>query len=299
MVALVATSATVAWADAFTDFQKARNSYSAGRYEEAAQRFAVLLDPANGETVTDPVLLEQTRTYYAASLIALGRQQQADKEIEAILMANPAYSPDPIFPTVVLDRFTEVRARMRAELERRALERAQEERREQERQEQARRREAERIARITQLAKQEYRVQENSRWIAAIPFGVGQFQNDQQALGWLFLTTEAALAATSIVTGAIVSSLQTQGIEALTPGPTRRNIDVPELNSRIDTAQTINHISLAALVVVAVGGVAHAQLTFVPERVEVRERELPAGLRPTAHVGVKEQGAFLGLTGHF
>ena len=52
------------------------------------------------------------------------------------------------------------------------------------------------ITELERLASEELHVRHNSRWIALIPGGVGQFQNDQDALGWTLLGGEAALALT-------------------------------------------------------------------------------------------------------
>jgi CheY-like chemotaxis protein len=62
--------------------------------------------------------------YLVASLIALGRDKDADVEIEGILRQNPSAVPDGVFPTQVFDRFTDVRSRIREDLEAKAREKA-------------------------------------------------------------------------------------------------------------------------------------------------------------------------------
>lgn len=267
MAAVCVLFALTSHADAVTDFEKARSSYEGGRYDEAAERFQAMLDPKSPTAVIEPWLIEKTRTYYAACLIALGRGAEADAQITAILRTNPSASADPmVFPSAVLDRFSDVRAKIREELETREAERLRREQQERARALAEKNREERRIAMLESLARQEVHIVRNSRWIAAIPGGAGQFQNGQTALGWLFLSTETALAATTMVTGVMVSSLESQGFVA--------GIDRNEINSRNDTATTINRVSFGALLTVVVVGILHAELTFVPEQRTVRQRPL-------------------------
>ena len=281
-----------AFGDELAEFEKGRNSYSAGRYEEAAERFGDLLDPDHEERLRSPDLVERARIYWAASLIALGRLGEADEVIEAALRANPGAYPDPvIFPGPVVDRFTEVRGRIRQELEAKAAKKAHRERLRMEREMARRKKEKERVQKLEELARREVQVVRNSRWLAALPFGVGQFQNDQDALGWTFLTAEAALATTTLVTAAIVMDIQSKGNEP--------NVDRPSLNDRVTTLETINHWTFAAFVLTAAGGVAHAQLTFVPTKEEVRVRPLPDELRAEPTVSKVPGGAVFGVRGTF
>ena len=179
----------LARADTLADFEKGRSSYEGGRYDEAATKFRDMLSP--GAERLEPWLLEKVRTYYAACLIALGRFKEADAQIEAILRVNPAGRPDPVvFPSAVLDRFIEVAARIRKDLEADAQRRADEEKLRKEKEAEEKRKERERVAELEKLARQEVHVTHNSRWFALVPFGVGQFQNRQTGLGVTFLGTE-------------------------------------------------------------------------------------------------------------
>lgn len=292
LVAAMVLLAGVVRADELTEFEKGRNSYSGGRYEEAVERFAQMLDPSNAEALESPQIIEQARMYRAAGLIALGRLSEADQEIEKILRTNPGAYPDPvIFPGVVLDRFTDVRGRIRQELEDKAREKARQERLRLEREKARQQRERERVLKLEQLAQRELHVVQNSRWVAVLPFGVGQFQNQQPAAGWSLLLGEAALATTSVVTAAIAMDLQSRGTEP--------NVDKVDLNARIATMKTANQLSFAAFAIVAAGGVVHAQLTFEPFRREVRKRELPEDLKATPTVTSVQGGAVFGVGGTF
>ena len=280
------------FADELSEFELGRNSYSRGSYEEAAQRFGDMLDPANDDALKTPQLIEQARIYRAASLIALKRMAEADREIETTLRANPGAYPDPVvFPGVVLDRFTDVRGRIRQELEDNAREKARQERLRLEQERARQQRERDRVTKLEELAERESHVVHNSRWLAALPFGVGQFQNQQDALGWTFLSSEVALATTSIVTAAIYQDLTSKGSDP--------NVDTVDLNDRRHTMLTVNQFAFAAFAVVAVGGVVHAQLTFVPKREELKKRVLPEELRATPTVTAVRGGAVFGVGGSF
>ena len=119
----VLLGASVCRADDAQELELAKNRFNAGQYEEAHQQFARLLTPSlpgcdkgpsGGCRLTDPDLIERTRVLDAASLIALKRLALADAQIEIVLRQNPAYAPSPaLFPQEVVDRFTEVRGRLR------------------------------------------------------------------------------------------------------------------------------------------------------------------------------------------
>ena len=291
-IVLACVAGRVAYADELTEFEKGRNSYSGGRYDEAVERFTQMLSPSNNQRLTDAQLIEQARIYRAASLLAVGNQEAAEKEIETVLRANPSAYPDPvIFPGIVLDRFTEVRGRIRSQLEqlaRRKFEQEQErlhQQQEQYRQEQAR------VRRLEDAARQEVYVVENSRWIAAIPFGVGQFQNRQPEFAWPLLVAQTALVTSTVVTGAIALDLQSKG--------TVPNVDVHDLNRRLTMYKRINNISFVSLAAVAALGVLHAQLTFEPHRKVVKPRELPVDLRPVTSGSSAPSGATLTFRGAF
>ncbi|HLM76710.1 MAG TPA: hypothetical protein VK459_28610, partial [Polyangiaceae bacterium] len=117
-------------ADEAQELELGKNRFDAGRYEEAVKRFTTMLNPSvapceksapkkSGRCrLTDKVLIEGARAFVAASLVALGRIPEADVHIETIFRQNPTYAPDPaLFPAEVIDRFTEVKARISAELE--------------------------------------------------------------------------------------------------------------------------------------------------------------------------------------
>src|SRR2546423_2417909 len=96
-------SARPAHADDATQLERAKTSYDAGRYAEGAERFKEILNPASASALHDPTAIERARAYYAACLIALGKNDEANAQIEKIFRNNPLYTPDPVaFPGKVI-----------------------------------------------------------------------------------------------------------------------------------------------------------------------------------------------------
>ena len=124
-----------------------------------------------------------------------------------------------------------------------------------------------------------------------IPFGAGQFQNDQPALGWTLLGTEAALAGVSIASASILASLQAQG--------TRPNVDVPALNSRIHIWKQLNNLTFAGFALAATAGIVHAQLSYDPSQRIVKQRPLPKDLEVAPSATVAREGFLVGVQGAF
>ena len=310
-------------ADDAQQFELAKTRFEAGQYEEAAARFAAMLDPAiapcekgpsdpGGKPcrITEPDLIERARGLAAASLVALQRFAEADAHIEQLLLANPAFVPNPaVFQPEVIDRFTAVRARVRAQLEAAAKRKADAERAARLKAEQTREEGRRWIAELTRLAAQERVTEPRSRWIAAIPLGVGQFQNGDAGLGWAFLISEAVTGAASIASAVVLAGYEGVDVTAKTapgaPGQVQSSVDIDQLNSQIDTAALVNRISFGAFATLAVAGIVHAQVTFVPERTTYRNRPVPPP-PPSLSVGPAVSvvpgvpgGVFFGVSGRF
>jgi tetratricopeptide (TPR) repeat protein len=264
----VSLSAASARADDGAELERAKASYDAGRYAEGVERFREILDPSSANAVHEPLAVERARAYLAACLIAVGRNDEADAEIEKVIRNNPVYSPDAVaFPGKVVDRFIEIKSRLKGEIEaafraRTAAEQAAKVR--------AERQQREYLDSLQRLASQETLIVRHSRLIAMIPFGVGQFQNGQDGLGYVFLVAESALAVTSIVSSVVYSQLISDYIDE---NPAK--VDYAKSNSQLDTAYNVNIYSTAGLAAVALAGIIHAQATFVPETQEIRMRPLP------------------------
>src|SRR4029079_13444996 len=123
------------------------------------------------------------------------------------LLADPGFEPDPLsFPTDVIDVFIDTRAKIREKISAAAQVAAQAEAERKAREAAQRQREIARVAALEQMAGEERILVKHSRWLALVPFGVGQFQNGQPTWGWVFLTSEPALALGPALTVAIYQS---------------------------------------------------------------------------------------------
>ncbi|MEO7033871.1 MAG: hypothetical protein ABI548_08310 [Polyangiaceae bacterium] len=274
--------------------------YEAGKYGLCADSFHRLLSADSPRPLHDPDVVEAARIYHAACLIGIGQNQQADEPLRAAIRVNPQMKPPDslVFPPQVIDRFLRVRETMfdvirKAEDER--VRKAQEQARQQE---ERARKERLRVAGLERLAQQETLITPKSRWLALVPFGVGQFQNDEKSLGYVFLTSEVLLAA---------STLTTLGVETHLILKTSRADNAAASNgSRSQDWYTALVYSSYAWLGVSVIGVVEAQLLFTPEQRQVRKRALPVELRPqTSFFRVEPSaipvpgGAVFGVTGRF
>jgi hypothetical protein len=300
-------------------FDRGQKSYEEGQYEEAEKQFARMLDPKNPPCteataqepcrLVDPDRIERARALAGASLIVIKREKEAEKLFEEILLTNPIYEPNSAqFPEKALRRFREVKTRLKPKLDdiiRKRLE----------------------TKRTTDLAKlkalEEWKrwlrnvqliasdggtVQKNSRLVAMIPFGVGQFRNGNNSLGYFFLGSQAAVGAATIVTGigaAYYSGIDPTKVTAVNSAGDRVSCanDTSCAQDLVDRAQTwgnVNRYLFAAWGGLIVAGIVQAQLGFVSERVIPGKREIPAepkGITPT--IAAFPGGLGLGVAGHF
>lgn len=249
--------------------------YETGKYGDCVKAFSGLIG-AEPRQISDPDVLERARMYYAACLIGNGQTADAEEQMRAALRQNPTMRPDSlVFPGPVIDRFLQVKDALKVELA--AAEAKKREAARAAAAAAAARTAAEkrRVARLEELASQEVQVEKNSRWVAAIPFGAGQFQNRDPLLGYLFLGSEVLLAGTAI--GAMVIQLDLNARADDDPPP-----DPADLNPKLDAAYQTMVISTWGFIGVAAVGVLQAQLAFVPELKRSVKKPLSPELRPPA-----------------
>ena len=233
-------------------------------------------------------------------MIGGGQDQLADEPLRAAIRQNPQMKPPDslLFPPQVVERFLRVRETMfdvirRAEDERvkRAQELAQKEA-------ERARRERLRVAALERLAEQEALIIPKSRWVGLVPFGVGQFQNGQDALGYLFLSSEALLVGSTLTTWVVESHLVLEASRIGKPAPS--------INGKLADWYTAMTVSSYAWIGVSLVGIVEAQLSFVPEQRRLKRRALPPELRREAssfHITPNAEpvpgGAVVGVTGRF
>jgi hypothetical protein len=198
------------------------------------------------------------------------------------LNEDPEYLPDPLaFPKEVRDLFTDTKTAMAQELEetKREAYRKIAERRANE--EAAKAREALRIKLLEKQAGESFITQKHSRWVAVLPFGVGQFQNGQRAAGWTFLAVEGVLLAGGIATVPVfyVDSANARATDVAVTQSVARQWDSYAADARIVNLSLYGGLALTALI-----GAIQAEVAFVPEDVKTEPRPLPEvpGAAPAA-----------------
>ncbi len=261
---------STAFADDLSDFEEARRAYRVGEYRKAVRGFESLVGGVVPRT-RNPVVRLESRKYLGASYLFVGKEPEAREQFRLLLTEDENYALDPVsFPKAVTDTFNEVKAEVQAELAKQRAEQAAREAAERETEMQALIGQADRIRRLEELAMVETVEQKNSRWVAALPFGVGQFRNGHKTGGIWFATLQSAFLVSSIATFIGHNSLRSTSV-------------APD---RIDDAQRAekalrisNWVSVGLLVGTYLGGVIDAEVRFKPVIRTTRKRELPEDLR--------------------
>lgn len=318
-LALLALPRT-ARADDLQLFEVAEARYRSGQYEECAARFAELLgksasgDGPEAEQLRG--LQREARPMYAGCLLALpGKEPVADAVILTHLRADPRYQlPPGQFPDAVAERFAAVREQNRAELQKILDGIIEREKQEQKAAARVQAAQAKRLADLERLAGEETVMEERSRWIASIPFGVGQFHNGDTGLGVFFATSEGLAVASSIVTAIIGADRwaeytrlrRGEGLDAeVEPGV------FEALEQQYDAARVVNWVSVSTAAALAIAGVVQAHVAFDDSVTRTRKRPVcgpkpapgercvppPVKVEPSAVIGA--DGVVLGATVQF
>ena len=246
--------------------------YEIGQYEACVLGLREILDATRGSKLQRPELIDQAETYLGACLIASGRSEEADQVFAEAIRNNPQMrAPDNlIFPQTVVDRFLRVREQLLNVIRRDERNRVQDAEQKAQQQDERRKKEVWVAQELRVLAARETVIEKNKRWMATVPFGIGQFQNSDNTAGWIFLGLESALIGTCVTALAIDEHLANQ---ALVPG-----IDTAELRTKRDDAYRVIVASSWGFLGVMAGGIAHAHWRFVAERRYTRKRKLPSEL---------------------
>jgi len=277
---------STARADEIEDFEEARQAYESQDFERAVTLFESMVGGATPR-IRNPILILEARKYLAAAYLFVDRRADAKEQFAALLRADAAYELDPYaFPDAVISLFAEVQEEIAEEL-------AEAERQRRAADERLRRdalerdlAQQERIALLEELARQEVVEEKNSRLVATMPFGVGQFQNGHLTLGRFFAVGQATLVAGTFATWG-VHRWAANNVEGLERSSQARL-------ERIGTAMRgLNYAFFGLTAALVVIGIIDSHVRFVPVRRQVRERELPEGLaapnpdrRPSATLGL-------------
>jgi hypothetical protein len=269
-------------ANDFEQFEVARQVYDGQDYARAAQLFEALVGGDVPELQNRSLVLESEK-YLGASYLFLGNISLAETHFERLLGMEPEYVLDPLaFPEDVQRVFARVKTRL--ESERLAKEEALRKEQERLQRESALRaeRERQRWAQLIKLAGTERVHEARSRWLAMVPFGVGQFQNNHDGLGLVLAVSESSLLAISIVAYALHDDLRGQE-------PTPSQINDARLAEQ--AFRYTSQISFGLFAVLAVTGIIDAQIRFAGTRSYDRKRPLPPDLEGGPELSVGPTGA--------
>lgn len=264
-LALLAPARAQAQQGDFERYDRARAAYDVGDYEQAVDLFEALV----GGPIPDlaiPGLVAESRKFLGAAYLFVDRRPEALEQFRLILQADIALEMDDVtFPAAVREALEEVRLEVRREAE--EAERA--ERMARERQLREMLAQQERLERLRELASRMVIEEENSRWIAAIPFGVGQFQNDNETFGWVLAIAEGALAVTSLSTYLLHSLMAEE----------QAPVDEPRFVQAERALRITNQVTTTLFFGLAITGILEAQLRFQPRSRRELRRELPPDLQ--------------------
>jgi hypothetical protein len=262
--------------DESSDLEKAYGAYVAHQYDDAEARFRRLLD-GKGGALKDADSVADARMYLGAVLVAEGRKEEADRVFEQLLRDKPDYQPDPLRVALpALDAVADARTRLYDELRKIQAERVRRDLEERQRIEDGKIKAEAAMRELEALASQEVIVERHSRWEALLPFGVGQFQNGDRALGWTFLVGESLLVAGSAIGLGLALYNESQAYDAFTNGQETAS----GYQARASDAVVVGDVLGLSFAAVAALGIVQAELGFVPERVHVQPRKHPYGLLP-------------------
>ncbi len=229
-------------------------AYEYGDYPKVIKLLTPFIEPEI--RFPDPENVAHVYEVLGLSSAFLEQEKPARMWFERLIRHRPDWKLNPaLVPPATIQLFEEVRDSLREELDRERqlfLERQKEEE------------ERRRLANSTQVIFEKRR---NSRVVALVPFGAGQFQNDQPVLGALFLGSELLAVSLSIGFYAGVEDLRQ-------PDGRFAREDV----SRAESLQTAQLVSGGAALALMVAGITHALLTF-KEDVDVQRTTI----KPTAN----------------
>lgn len=268
-------------ANDFAEFEAARAAYDAQDYALAAKRFEAL---GGGDTpaLTNRSLLLESKKYLGASYLFVGKLPLAEAEFERLLRLDPQYVLDPIaFPEDVQRLFNKVKTRLDAE--RRTAEEQQ--RRESERgiRAETKRQTAEqqRWARLVEVAETEHVTEVRSRWVALMPFGIGQVQNGHGSLGAILAVSEGSLLLIGFVSWLVHEDLRGQN-------PIASQRDEFSVTERV--ARYTNQVSMGLFGALAITGIIDAQVRFEGDHEGTRKRTLPSDLINPPELSIGGEG---------
>jgi tetratricopeptide (TPR) repeat protein len=238
-----AAHADLSLADGQSGLKNARNAYAFGDYPAVIASLTPIIEP----DILLPNAEDQAAAYEMLGLAHFFLEELAQSRLffERLIRLRPGHVLDPVrIPPPAITQFDLIKSELEPELERtqaalRAQQAAEAERR-----------------RRANLVRIERDVRVNSRLVASLPFGAGQFQNGDQLLGGLLLGSQLLTA--------VASAACYIGVERL------RGVDGkfrPDDAERAQSLQTVQIATGTTALALMLAGAAHALITFEPVRV--------------------------------
>ncbi|HEY5961385.1 MAG TPA: hypothetical protein VIV60_32730, partial [Polyangiaceae bacterium] len=161
------------------ELARATSLYDSGQYAACVDAFDRLLNPDEAHRLRAIARIETARIYHGACLIGVGRTTDAERVFRESILENPQMkAPDGlVFPDAVVDLFLRVRESMLDEIRRAEQKRLVDAENTATREQSLREQERHRVEQLVAIAEVETIVERRHRWVASIPFGAGQFQN--------------------------------------------------------------------------------------------------------------------------
>lgn len=269
-------------ADDLADFEAARAHYDEQRFELAVQLFEDLVG-GPVPRVRNAALRLESRKYLGAAYLFVGRSDEARDQFRQLLEEDEGYTLDPLsFPAAVQTAFAQARTEL-LEAQREAMRVEAQRLEEEERQRLVRlAQEQERLRHLEELATYETIVLPNSRALATVPFGTGQFRNGNRTFGATLAVGELALLAGSVGTyvalRALLATAASCGVEPCiidrgdpNGPPTGEELEFMDRERRIRVS---NYVLTGGFIALVLVGIIEAHVNFVPER---RQRRLRVG----------------------
>ncbi len=255
--------------------RKARSFFEYGDYPSASKLLNHLIDATvfeSGELRAEAYRLLGLADFYQ------GKKGEAYRAFLEMLFLNPDGELDPFYvPPAAVGFFEQVKKEAEPRLlPLRELRRAEEQERLKQSIEEARARQQHQIEDeqrklMASAPTVERRVVQREFWVSLLPFGIGQLQNGDRALGISLATTEVIAGATSVGSALLIESLRDSATGRFSSS------DYP-LAQRLNVAKWIGAGIFYAL---WLGGAVHAAVRFQPEG-PVDRPLLQPGMAPPA-----------------
>ncbi len=275
---------SVAAADAFEDFDAGRAAYEAGDYEAARLALEALVNSPE-LALRNPMLLLECRKYLGVVYLFEGRSDDAGEQFVLLLREENDYQLDPVvFPAEVIAAFERARAVVVEEIR-------EQERLTRERELEARQAQIDAILERDRLIRENRELREiasvvdieetNSRGLALLPFGIGQFRNGARRFGLSLAVTQSVMMVGAFTTMLVRARLpRVEDDDAVASG--NRQLDFARIERLTNSMTYMNWSFSGGFLALYAVGVVHAQINFVPVRRSERTRQLPEHLRETA-----------------